>query len=221
MSNDLKGTLAPKSKREIALTFCCDEAKVIVATIVCKLTEGPNDMTRVIKLSGVGKYPFITCDTESIDFETLLVGKTEEREVRIYNSSHVPTQVKLERVSDDGKDPSISLSATSGTIEAHGKFLVTIKYTPKIPGVSSCAYFKVSSQGGNELNFNAKGQAEGYNVELSAKTVHFGEVQIEQSTNRLLNVCNNSALPTTFQFISDKSNVFSFSMTEGSVKPFS
>lgn len=60
--------------------------------------------------------------------------------------------------------------------------------------------------------------ADGYDVQLSSKSVHFGEVQTEQTTNRLLNVVNNSDLPTSFQFFTDKSNMYSFSMTEGIVK---
>ncbi len=58
-------------------------------------------------------------------------------------------------------------------------------------------------------------------MQLSSKTVSFGEVQINNTTNRLLNVINNSDLPTSFQFITDKSNIFSFSVTEGIVKPMS
>ena len=33
-----------------------------------------------------------------------------------------------------------------------------------------------------------------------------------------MNVVNNSDLPTSFQFFTDKSNLYSFSMTEGVVK---
>lgn len=213
--------MAPKSKKSIEVSFCADEAKVIIATLVVKLAAGSQEIQRVVKCSAIGKYPFITMDTESIDFETLLVGKSESRVITIHNSSLVHTNFKVTRVNDDGKDSSVSLSAMSGSIESHGKFKITVKYTPQIPGVTSCAYFRVNSVGGNELEFNAKGQAEGYSVELSAKSIHFGEVQAESCTNRLLNIINDSALPTNFQFITDKSNIFSFSLTEGSVKPFS
>jgi hypothetical protein len=51
----------------------------------------------------------------------------------------------------------------------------------------------------------------GFDVELSAKSMHFGEVQIETETNRILNVVNNSDLPTQFQLQTDQSNMFSFS----------
>lgn len=88
-----------------------------------------------------------------------------------------------------------------------------------IPGVVSCAYYKISSAAGNELQFSCKGEATGFEVELSAKSLNFGEVQLDSSTNRVVNVVNNSDLPTTFQFISDSSNMFGFSKTQGTVKP--
>jgi hypothetical protein len=46
-------------------------------------------------------------------------------------------------------------------------------------------------------------------------------VQNENNTNRLLNVVNSSDLPTSFQFVSDRHNTFSFSQTEGIVKAHS
>lgn len=95
---------------------------------------------------------------------------------------------------------------------------VTVTYTPLIAGVKSFCLFKVSAFGGNQIEFSCRGEADGYDVDLSAKSVHFGEVQAEQTTNRLLNVVNNSDLPTSFQFFTDKNNMFSFSVTEGVVK---
>lgn len=50
---------------------------------------------------------------------------------------------------------------------------------------------------------SCKGEAEGYSVCLSANSVHFGEVAIENSTNRLINVQNNNDMPATFQFVTD------------------
>ena len=71
------------------------------------------------------------------------------------------------------------------------------------------------------MEFSCRGTAVGYDVQLSTKSVHFGEVQIENTTNRVLNVLNDSDLPTTFQFITDKNNLFAFSQTEGVVKAHS
>ena len=56
------GTLGPKQKKEVTVTFMSDEAKVIIATIIVKLAEGATEVTRVFKVSAIGKYPFITLD---------------------------------------------------------------------------------------------------------------------------------------------------------------
>ena len=68
--------LAPKQKKEVTVSFRTDEAKVIIATLVVKVQEGGSELTRILKMSAIGKYPFITLDQHSFDFETLLVGKT-------------------------------------------------------------------------------------------------------------------------------------------------
>jgi hypothetical protein len=82
-------------------------------------------------------------------------------------------------------------------------------------------YFSVVSAGGNTLSFHAKGIAKGFDVDLSVKSLHFGEVNIDTETNRILQVVNNSDLPTQFQFSTDPNNMFSFSQTVGTVKPHS
>jgi len=38
--------------------------------------EGASELTKVLKVSAIGKYPFMTLDQTSYDFENLLVGKT-------------------------------------------------------------------------------------------------------------------------------------------------
>lgn len=71
------------------------------------------------------------------------------------------------------------------------------------------------------MKLSVIGQANGIDVSLSSKSVHFGEVQLTSVTNRLLNIINESDQPTTFQFFTDKTNIFSFSRTEGTVQPHS
>ena len=45
------------------MSFRTDEAKVIIATLVVKVFEGTNELTKVVKLSAIGKYPFMTLDS--------------------------------------------------------------------------------------------------------------------------------------------------------------
>ena len=48
--------------------------------------------------------------------------------------------------------------------------------------------------------------------------MNFGEVSKGNSTNRIINVVSDSDLATSFQFLVDHRNVFSFSNMEGVVK---
>ena len=67
-------------------------------------------------MSAIGKYPFITLDQRSFDFETLLVGKTASQVFNLQNSALVPTTYAIESVQDDGKDVSIQVDHTGGEI---------------------------------------------------------------------------------------------------------
>ena len=98
------GTLGPKQKKEIKISFKTDSAKVVIATIVIKLAEGGKESTYILKVSAIGKYPFITINSTNLDFENLLVGKTASKEINVQNSSSVPTRYEITKVSDDGKD---------------------------------------------------------------------------------------------------------------------
>ena len=131
------GTIGPKQKTEIAFTFTPEEAKVLIATIIFKFS-GAEEGTRVLKLSAIGKYPFLTINHEKFDFETLLVGKVTQKDVILKNNSLVPATFSVEKVSDDGKDPAFSIDNYNGTVPPGASFKITVKYVPSTVGLSSC-----------------------------------------------------------------------------------
>lgn len=149
----------------------------MVTALTVNLSEGSHEQSYSIKLSAIGKYPFMTVDHKSFTFEPLLVGKNETQYMTITNSSEVSTNFTIEKISDDGKDPSFVLSQTSGTLPPKQDQSIQIKYTPTIADTCSCAYYRISAQGGNSIDFNCKGQAAGYDVTLSTSSIQFGEVQ--------------------------------------------
>jgi hypothetical protein len=61
----------------------------VIATAVFKFSNA-EEGTKVLKMSAIGKYPFVTINQERFDFETLLVGKVAQREVMLKNQSLVP-----------------------------------------------------------------------------------------------------------------------------------
>lgn len=92
--------------------------------------EGSSELTKVLKMSALGKYPFLTLDNQSFDFENLLVGKTASQVFNLQNSSLVPTQYTIEKINDDGKDSAIQVDHTEGELAPGHITKVTVTYTP-------------------------------------------------------------------------------------------
>lgn len=59
---------------------------MVVATAVVKVNDGEGG-SRAIKLSSIGKYPFLTISNDKIDFEEMLVGKSVTKEIFLRNIS--------------------------------------------------------------------------------------------------------------------------------------
>ena len=64
------------AKQEVTVTFAPTEAKVTITSAVFTFQEGSRSAKKVLKMSGIGKYPFVEINTDKIDFESLTVGQT-------------------------------------------------------------------------------------------------------------------------------------------------
>ena len=122
------------AKKEITITFCPVEAKVIISSAVFKFFEGEHTGQRVVKMSGIGKFPFVSINHEKLDFESLTVGKEAHKTIQLRNYSLVKAEFNIDTVNDDGKDPSIKLSQTEGTIKPGASTTILVTYNPTIVG---------------------------------------------------------------------------------------
>ncbi|CAD8141208.1 unnamed protein product [Paramecium octaurelia] len=210
-----RGQLAPGSKINFTLTYAPLLAEVIVASIIMHIQyEEP----RVIKVSGIGKYPFLQLNTKKLNFETLLIGKTVTKEITIKNSSEVTAQFQITKMIDDEfKDNAFSLDYSAGVIPQKSTFLIKVTYQPQILNVSVIR-FKVICQGGNELTFECVGSAVEHAVYLSEKSINFGEIKIGNQATKLLTIHNDSDLATSYQFYTDMNNIFSFNKIRGLIQ---
>lgn len=68
----------------MSIEFHPTEASAIINVIVLHIE---NEISRAIKVSGVGKYPFLQISSKRVNFEKLLVGKKARKEVLIKNLS--------------------------------------------------------------------------------------------------------------------------------------
>lgn len=89
-----KGLLMPNSYSSFRIEFTTPTASVTVGTVVLEVEGEPQ---RVIKLSAVGKYPYLSASTSDLDFGSVLVTKAATREVVIKNSSEVAGEFSIGR----------------------------------------------------------------------------------------------------------------------------
>jgi hypothetical protein len=122
---------------DIQVSYTPEESKVTIATAIFKFTEG-EEVSKTLKMSAIGKYPFLILNQDKIDFEELLVGKVDSKKLMLRNNSTVPAHFSIEKVSDDGKDVAFSLEQYEGEIPVGGSFEITVKYIPQIVGMVSC-----------------------------------------------------------------------------------
>lgn len=58
---------------------------------------------RVIKLSAVGKYPYISANYSELDFGNVLVTKSISKELILKNSSEVPADFYIQKSASDAE----------------------------------------------------------------------------------------------------------------------
>ena len=192
----MRGTMAPRSKTEFMISYHPEMAHVDLASLVLRLNDG--EETKVLKISAVSKYPYLSISHTRVDFEELIVGKTLVKEVLLQNNSFVPVTFAVEKKQDDNRDNSFSLSEYKGEVPAGTSYSLKIKYVPTLVGSFSCTHYQINTVGGNSLKFECIGVARGVDVYLSAKSVHFGEVSLGNTTSRLVNVVNDTDIPACF-----------------------
>lgn len=57
-----------------------------VEQAVCEFADGKR---RELKISGIGKYPYVVTEEDCLDFGDVVVGQTKERPLKILNQSLV------------------------------------------------------------------------------------------------------------------------------------
>lgn len=85
-------------------------------------------------MSGIGKFPFVNISDEKLNFEQMTVGKSETKKITLRNNSLVVANFTVDKLNDDGKDQSFSLSISSGSIPPGGSSIIWVTYAPTIPG---------------------------------------------------------------------------------------
>ena len=208
------GILQRKKKLEIKIKINANLARVIVSNARIVLE---NKYHKIIKLSYVAKYPFLHINKQNLEFGSVQIGKTLEKELIISNLESVPAQFTIEHKSTQpGKQPCIFyISDLSGNIPPKSNFLLKILYKPIFPSMNSHEIFCISTKGGNKLTFECKGSCRPLKTWVGTKCVNFKTVALGSQMKKLFRIYNDSDSATEFQIYHDNSGAFFFDITEG------
>lgn len=213
----LQDTIAPKQTKTIKISFFPTNATVIVASTIFHVTGEEN---RVIKLSAIGKFPFLKTLNTKIDFEEVIYGKKKVKNLIINNASEVSTKFFITQLQvDQYHDTSFILDETKGEIPPKSSFLIKITYKPMIWDLYSCSHFQIQCQGGNQIAVQCVGRALPLEARLSSKLVDFGSIRLNSTTNRMVTLHNNSDTNCAFEVVIDNTGVFSVKENAGVIKP--
>lgn len=109
-------TLEPRSSLKVTVKIVPKEASVIVASALLNV---PDEGESIIKLSAIGKFPYLKVSSKKLHFGDLLYGKRVTKKLLIKNVSEVDTIFKIQKlVDDDFEDSSFSLDTYEGTIQS-------------------------------------------------------------------------------------------------------
>jgi hypothetical protein len=126
------GVLQVKGKQEITFSYSPAECEVLVSSIVVNI-NGEED--KQIKLLAVAKYQLLSVSETTLDFQELLVGKSEIKEIQIHNTGHVPASFRVRKERNEEEDTSFFVANKKGNIAVGESATVKFKYQPKLVGV--------------------------------------------------------------------------------------
>jgi len=199
----------------INLTFFPTEASVYVGTIVVKQPEGPS---LVMKVSGIGKLPYLNVSEHLLDFGNVLLGQSMTLELIVSNQSLVPVSYNLIPVPTDN-DPAFKWSATSGKLPADSSVALMVKYTPLATGAFDCEYFDIVTPAGGIQKICCKGYAQPHDVQLAVTSINFGNLVLGKTSMRTVEITNQTNAQAFYQFVTEPSGCFEFSRTDGTIIP--
>jgi hypothetical protein len=206
-------TLEPGTSCPVTASFYPQAGTVFVSTAVCRV-DGLEP--REMKLTGVGKFTYLSASDTELDFGDVQTGNTSTRTITLRNQSLVNASFKIVNL-DTNEGDIFAFSPTVGVIPPEETVDITIKFGPHCTGMYSSENFEVATPGGNTIQINCAGLSVGPDIHLSTHSMNFGDVVSGQSSSKSVRISNSSTMGADFQVLSEKDGVFKFERVEGIV----
>lgn len=205
-----RGMLQKDECMQITISFIPTEASAVLCQAVCKMEDMDNEVIATIKLSGVGKYPFIRFQhAHSIEKEgtsktgVLPMQKNYPPILPLHTSTSAisfeevvagstemsefyvenPTVVPAEvsvRRVDDRLTAPFQISPTSCVISREGCQKFKVLYRSISGGSLHINTFALESTAGNTIYLETRGSGVGPKVKCSSSFIDFGNVNLDE-----------------------------------------
>ena len=209
-----QGIIPIKKKVDIKIRINPNYATVLVANARIILDQKYH---KIIRLSSIAKYPFISINKTQLDFGLVQIGHIKEQELIITNNESVPAKFNIERTSTQpGNQPCMFyISNLTGEIPPKSNYLLKILFKPIFCLNNSYETFLLSTKGGNKISFSCRGNCHSLRTWVGTKSVNFNTVPLGNQIKKLFRIYNDSDISTEFQIYHDNSGVFIFDINEG------
>ena len=209
-----QGIIPIKKKIELKVKINPNYATVLIANARIILDQ---KYTKIIRLSSIAKYPYISINKTHLDFGSVQIGHSSEQELVITNNENVPAKFTIERTSTQpGNQPCMFyISNLSGEIPPNSNYLLKILFKPLFCLNVSYETFVLSIKGGNKLSFSCRGNCHILRTWVGTKSVNFKTIPLGSQIKKLFRIYNDSDLATEFQIYHDNSGAFIFDLNEG------
>ena len=211
------GIIPKQSTITIIIKAFPKEAKVTITNAKIILDS---KASKIIKLSSISKFPYLSINKTSLDFGVIQIGKSTVQELIISNPEQVPAKFTITKHSHQpGKHPELFLISNSkGEIPPQSSFLLKVKYQTHFADVPSYDTFNIKTQGGNTVRFSCSGSSFPLSIWLSSKYVNFKLIPLGNQLTKVIRLYNGSDMQTEFQIFHNNDGVFKFDKLEGEVE---
>lgn len=236
-------TIIPRSLNQIEageskkfqITFNPTEATVYLSRAVCRVrpseiqrgsttnaaaerSRSIEPISQTLKLSGIGKYPYISIPNDRIEFGDILLGRTGEQSITIQNKSLVPATFAIRMINPDLPVETFTFHPKSGVIPPESQAKIRAVYRPLATGSFDSEIFEISTPGGNKLKLSVMGNGVGPQLSIDTKSVNFGFVQMGDERKMLINIHNHSNIEADWAFAVNPNGIFRFEQSNGTLR---
>lgn len=173
--------LEPSATMHFTVAFTADNASVYSATAICILSNGT---TNAMKVTAIGKFPFLALDEAAAEHGDVLVGQVAKSSMRLLNHSLVPANFTIEHGAGHN-DAVFAVAPQSGSILPGSWATLSLRYRPQFAGAFSSEEFDISTVGGNVVKLRQRGRAVGALVTISDCDVNFGDVVMGRAVRKV------------------------------------